>query len=69
MEVPGQPEQKERPHLNIKKIWLWCCVLVIPAMARTIVVQVGLGKKQDSISKITRKKKDWRYGSSSRAPA
>jgi hypothetical protein len=34
---------------------------------RRIAVQVGLGKKQDSVLKITKCKKSWWYGSSGRA--
>jgi hypothetical protein len=72
--VPGQTGQKTslRDIIFMGKSWMWWCVhTVIPTTKvstnRRIVVQAGLGKKQDPISRKNRKK-DWRYGSS-RMPA
>jgi hypothetical protein len=48
-----------RPHLN-RKTCVWWHMPVNPATVRSInkiVVQAGLGKKQDPISKITRAKR------------
>jgi hypothetical protein len=47
--------------ISTEKGWLWWCTSLNPAIAGSInrrtVVQAGLGKKRDPISKITRAKR------------
>jgi hypothetical protein len=53
---PGRAKSPQNP-ISTVKTWAWWCIALIPATAgsinRRIAVHASLGKKQDSISKIT----------------
>jgi hypothetical protein len=71
--VSGQMGQKSLRDPSQRKRKLDMLECAIPVMTgsinKRIIVQEGLGKKRDSISKIIRAKKDWGYGSSAHMPA